>query len=102
METLSKPSRYHDSRGGIAEPRVTTTTRGSPGSPFHPPRGGVGPLNSTIERKEHGPPNAGTHLPMGDPKCGPRGGIPMGGGPGWGMPGGGRGGGWPPEPGGPG
>lgn len=43
-----------------------------------------------------------SHSPIGDPKCGPRGGSPMGGGPGWGIPGGGRGGGCPPEPGGPG
>lgn len=47
-------------------------------------------------------PQSRSHSPIGDPKCGPRGGSPMGGGPGCGIPGGGRGGGCPPEPGGPG
>lgn len=72
--------------GGASSPRSCSTP--SCASPPPPPQSRA--------------PQNRSHSPIGDPKCGPRGGSPMGGGPGCGIPGGGRGGGCPPEPGGPG
>lgn len=100
------------SRGGALDPGdLEEENTGIRGHPEEQPEGPLladasgeqsGREGGMRRKEENGHNEPRPHLPIGDPKCGPRGGIPIGGGPGWGMPGGGRGGGWPPAPGGPG